>query len=72
MANEDLELGFTAQNLKILEDAIATGARKVKYTDKEVEYRSLKEMSAIRSLMRKKLGLTGKTERIQPVFYKGL
>jgi hypothetical protein len=72
MANSDLQLGFTSENLKILEDAIATGARKVKYTDKEVEYRSLKEMSAIRHLMRKKLGLTGKTEKSQPVFTKGL
>ena len=72
MANEDLQLGFTPQNLKILEDAIASGARKVKYSDKEIEYRSLKEMTATRSMMRKKLGLSGKTERIQPVFSKGL
>ena len=72
MANENLEIGFTLQNLKILEDAIATGARKVKYSDKEIEYRGLKEMNSTRILMRKKLGLSKRTEKSQAIFSKGL
>lgn len=48
---------FTAENLLLLEQSIIEGVRVVKYTDKEVEYRSLDEMMQIRNLMRAKLGL---------------
>lgn len=47
---------FTEENLYALELAIVEGTRRVKYTDKEVEYRSLDEMLKIRDLMRSKLG----------------
>lgn len=48
---------FTEAQLIALESAIADGALKVKYSDKEVEYRSLEEMLKIRDIMRNSLGL---------------
>lgn len=48
---------FTQDQLNSLEAAIADGALKVKYSDKEVEYRSLEEMFKIRDTMRNALGL---------------
>lgn len=48
---------FTPEQLIALEAAIADGALRVKYSDKEVEYRSLKEMLQTRDLMRSELGL---------------
>jgi hypothetical protein len=50
-------VGFTKENLNSLEAAIAEGAMRVKYSDKEIEYRSLKEMLKIRDLMKRELGL---------------
>ena len=52
---------FTLDQLKSLESAIADGALKVKYSDKEVEYRSLEEMLKIRDIMRNALGLNKST-----------
>ena len=71
---------FTAENLLALESAIVEGVRRVKYTDKEVEYRSIDEMFRIRDLMRGKLGLKKKCgepglfggQRIIPAHTKGL
>lgn len=65
---------FTADNLLALEDAIVKGVRRVKYTDKEVEYRSLEEMLQLRNLMRKELGVgaSGAGARLLGKFSKGL
>jgi len=57
MATKEDQPTFTKENLKNLEAAIAEGAQKVKYSDKEIEYRSLKDMLKIRDLMRKELGI---------------
>ena len=54
----DSTTAFTQENLVALEKSIVEGVRRVKYTDKEVEYRSLDEMLRIRELMRKALGAT--------------
>lgn len=63
---------FTPAMLCSLEAAIAQGAMKVKYSDKEVTYRSLDEMLRVRDLMRKELGIVGsKNLRILPSFSKG-
>lgn len=51
---------FTLERLTALEKAITDGVRRVKYSDKEVEYRSIEEMMKVRELMRRKLGLTSK------------
>lgn len=48
---------FTVEALQALETAILQGVLTVKYTDKEVTYRSLEELMRIRALCRSKLGL---------------
>ena len=58
MALGEVEIGFTRENLAALEQAIATGAKRVKYADKEITYNSLQDMLALRGLMRKDLGIT--------------
>ncbi len=74
--------GFTLEKLAALESAIAEGALKVKYNDKEVEYRTLDDMMKIREAMRKVLcvntvtapaskGLFG-GKRITAIHSKGL
>lgn len=53
-------MAWTQDDLTALEAAIATGALRVGYADgKSVTYRSLEEMAAIRSVMRRTLGLEG-------------
>jgi len=60
-----IESSFTQENLMLLEQAIVEGVKRVKYSDKEVEYRSLDEMIKLRNLMKKELctGTTSKTEK---------
>lgn len=50
-------MAFTLEQHDALEGAIAQGALKVKYGDKEVTYRSLDEMVRILNLMKTQLGL---------------
>ena len=49
-------MAFTVQNLADLERAIAEGANKVKYQDREVELRTQNQLLALRELMRRDLG----------------
>lgn len=49
---------YTLENLQALQAAIASGARKVKYGDRETEYRSLQDMLRIEKEMKQALGLT--------------
>lgn len=68
-------MAWTVTDLTILEAAIAQGATKVKYADKEVEYRSLNEMFQLREQMKKELGLSGDNQnpgRRFAQFSKGL
>lgn len=51
-------MAFTQLQLDALDEAIAQGALRVKYADKEVEYRSLADMLALRTKMQQELGLT--------------
>lgn len=66
-------MAFTTAQLTAIEEAIASGQLRVKYADKEVEYRSLSEMKQVRDLMRRDLGLisSGST-RIYPTVSKGI
>jgi hypothetical protein len=66
--------GFTSEQLQKLEEAIAQGALRVKYSDKEVQYRSLDEMMRIRDMMRKALNVNSDQypNRIYPTVSKGL
>lgn len=64
---------FTQDQLDKLEEAIAMGAKRVKYADKEVEYQSMREMLQARDIMRRSLGLTDSSAgRIYPITAKGL
>lgn len=49
--------GYTIEQYKALEQSIASGEKRVKYNDKEVEYRSISEMKELLAMMRKALGL---------------
>jgi hypothetical protein len=62
---------WTQADLNALTAAIAQGAKKVKYSDKEVEYRSLAEMLQLRDLMQRELGLS-KPVRLFAKHSKGL
>lgn len=55
---KEYESAFTVEKVEALECAIAEGVLRVKYSDKEVTYRSLSEMRQILNTMKKKLGLT--------------
>lgn len=59
--NKPYESAFTNEALMLLEKAIAEGVLKVKYSDKEIEYRSLDDMLKARELMRRQLGLKDKS-----------
>jgi hypothetical protein len=48
---------FTTQALIALEEAILQGINTVKYSDKEITYRSLDDMLRIRDMLRNKLGM---------------
>ena len=56
-------MSFSSADLTALNEAIATGALEVQYTDKRVKYRSLAEMIQLRNLMRRELGLDDSTKR---------
>ncbi len=58
--------------LAALDEAIDMGALKVRYSDKEVTYRSLSEMEAIRGRLRRELGLTKGARRITIITDKGV
>ena len=64
---------WTLEDLEKLEKAMAEGALRVKYKDKEVEYRSLSEMNKLRNQMRKALGVSKKNSgRVTAIHDKGL
>lgn len=58
---------FTQQQYSSLCAAISQGALRVKYGDKEVEYRDLPEMLRIKAMMERSLGITkaSRTKYIQ-------
>lgn len=66
-------MGFSQQEIEAIQKAIALGALKVKYQDREVQYRSLDEMIEILNMMQKSVGnISGKLRVINPEFSKGL
>jgi hypothetical protein len=50
-------MAYTQDQYTALVDAISQGVTKVKYADKEVEYRSLDDMLRLKKLMETELGL---------------
>ncbi len=68
-------MAWTVTDLDRLKAAIATGARVVQYSDKRMEYRSLKEMIQAKRMMEAELkgrASTGSLQSHNPVFTKGL
>lgn len=65
-------MAFTQTDLDKLEKAIASGVKKVKFSDREVEYHSMEEMLKARDLMRRQLKKAGGgSEFFTPGFTKG-
>ncbi len=67
-------MAWTQGHLDALDNAIAKGARRVKYKDYEAEFHSLKDMLSLRSLMQDELGLsaTPNQRHTQYITSKGL
>lgn len=66
-------MAFTQTQLTALEEAIASGALIVKYADKQVTYNSMKDMLALRDVMRRDLGqIQSNSTRIRPTVSSGL
>lgn len=51
------QTAFTVENLMALEKALVDGVRRVKYADKEIEYRNLDEIKDLVNEMRRALGM---------------
>lgn len=65
-------MAWTTADLDALDEAIATGATEVRFSDgRTVRYRDLSEMMRIRRLMVNELGLPTKPRRVYPVFDRG-
>ena len=62
---------WTVKDLAALEKALAQGVKSVKYTDKEIEYRTLNEMLRLRDVIKQSLGLVKKSNRLLASFSKG-
>lgn len=65
-------MAFTIEQRIALEEAIAQGALRVKYADKEVEYRSLDEMLSLLELMNNQLDKPKRRTRFYARFKDGL
>lgn len=65
-------MAFTMSDLAAIERAIATGALKVKYKDREVQYSSLTDLFRAKAAIEKELGLGGRTGYVYPVHMKGV
>lgn len=62
---------YTQADLDALNDAIATGARRVSYNGQTVEYRDLSEMREVRDEMERQLGIVTTKRRSRAVFRGG-
>jgi hypothetical protein len=66
-------MAYTIEQYNALVEGISTGALRVKYGDKEVEYRSLNDMLLIKAKMEVELGLVQRrSRRLLTSFTKGL
>lgn len=62
---------FTEDDLKAIEQAIASGALRVEYNDRTVIYRSIKELKEAREMIRRCLGKSKKGGRVLITNSKG-
>lgn len=56
-------MAFTIAQMNALEAAIAQGALRVRYSDKEVQYRSLDEMLQLLATMQSQLGVSKRSNK---------
>lgn len=64
-------MAFTSADLAAIDAAIASGATRVKYKDREVQYQTLAELLQARALIVSSLGNAGKS-CTYPVHSKGV
>lgn len=64
-------MAWSQTDLDKLEAAIAAGVRRVKYSDKEVEYQSVDDMLKARDLIRRALTTSPVPQRIYATFRDG-
>lgn len=55
-----MSVNWTLEHLRILEEAIATGVKRVEYNDRTVVYNAIDDMLKARTLIRRCLGLEKK------------
>lgn len=71
MSSTTYKTPFTLEALQSLEEAILQGVQTVKYSDKEITYRSLDEMLRVRDMLKEKLGQGGQTSNDNKGFFGG-
>ncbi len=68
-------MAFTSDDLTALDTAIKSGARRVAYRDRTVDYHSLDEMLKLRAVMQAEVSTgdrtTYGTRRVYPEYSKG-
>lgn len=62
---------WTSAHLQQIEEAIASGVKRVKFADKEVEIVGLDDLIRTRDIIRKALGLNKKSSRTVASFRGG-
>jgi len=55
---------YTLDDLEALESALASGAKRVEYNDRTVEFRSVRELKEAIQLVKKDLGLVKRGGRV--------
>ena len=70
-------MSWTQQNLDEIRKAIATGARRVQFSQagggrREIEYRDLKEMKSIEQMIARELSTVRRPNRVLSSFDRGL
>ena len=69
-------MAFTSDDLAALDTAIKSGARRVAYRDRTVDYHSLDEMLKLRAVMQAEIvtdeRTTYGTRRVYPEYDKGI
>lgn len=68
-------MAFTSDDLAALDTSIKSGARRVSYRDRTVDYHSLDEMLKLRAVMQAEIAMdertTYGTRRVYPEYSKG-
>lgn len=64
-------MAFTLSDLDSLEEALISGAQRVSYEGKTVDYRSIDDMLRLRTIMRAALGLSVLPSKVIAVHYRG-